>query len=53
MSTLSWILQIIFIAGVIYGIRLLNSPETAVKGNFINAASMAGRSLSPWLKPRC
>ena len=42
MSTLSWILQIIFIAGVIYGIRLLNSPETAVKGNFINAASMAG-----------
>ena len=30
-------LQIIFIAGVIYGIRLLNSPETAVKGNFINA----------------
>ncbi len=42
MSTLSWILQIIFIAGVIYGIRLLNSPETAVKGNFVNALSMAG-----------
>ena len=42
MSTLSWILQLLFIAGFVYGIRLMNSPETAVDGNLIGAASMIG-----------
>ena len=42
MSTLSWVLQLLFIAGFIYGIRLMNSPETAVGGNLVGAGSMAG-----------
>ena len=42
MSTLSWVLQLLFIAGFIYGIRLMNSPETAVEGNLVGAGSMAG-----------
>ena len=40
--TLSLFLQLLFIAGFIYGIRLMNSPETAVTGNQIGAVSMAG-----------
>ena len=42
MSTLSWIIQLVFIGGFIYGIRLMNSPKTAPIGNRIGAASMAG-----------
>ena len=40
--TLSLLLQLIFIAGFIYGIRLMNSPETAVTGNLVGAVSMTG-----------
>ena len=40
--TLSFFLQLLFIAGFIYGIRLMNSPETAVRGNQIGALAMAG-----------
>ncbi|NMB01559.1 MAG: NAD(P)(+) transhydrogenase (Re/Si-specific) subunit beta, partial [Firmicutes bacterium] len=36
------ILQLVFIAAFIYGIRLMNSPETAVKGNLVGSAAMAG-----------
>lgn len=34
------ILQLVLIAGFIYGIRLMNSPETAVTGNLVSAVSM-------------
>ena len=40
--SLSLILQLVFIAGFIYGIRLMNSPETAANGNLVGAASMIG-----------
>lgn len=40
--SLSLILQLVFVAGFIYGIRLMNSPETAVRGNFIGAVAMTG-----------
>ena len=40
--SLSLILQLVFIAGFVYGIRLMNSPETAVTGNLVGAVSMTG-----------
>ncbi|HHT67967.1 MAG TPA: hypothetical protein GXZ85_01770 [Firmicutes bacterium] len=40
--SLSLILQLVFIAGFIYGIRLMNSPETAVTGNLVGAVAMTG-----------
>ena len=36
------ILQLLFIAGFIYGIRLMSSPKTAVKGNMLGALAMFG-----------
>ena len=36
------ILQLLFIAGFIYGIRLMSSPKTAVKGNLLGALAMFG-----------
>lgn len=36
------LLQILFILGFILGIRLMNSPKTAVAGNLIGALSMFG-----------
>ncbi|HHY09620.1 MAG TPA: NADP transhydrogenase subunit beta [Firmicutes bacterium] len=35
-------LQILFILGFIYGIRLMSSPKTAVRGNLLGALSMLG-----------
>ncbi|HKM43201.1 MAG TPA: NAD(P)(+) transhydrogenase (Re/Si-specific) subunit beta, partial [Limnochordia bacterium] len=40
--SLSLFLQLLFIAGFIYGIRLMNSPETAVTGNLVGAVAMTG-----------
>ena len=36
------IIGLIFVAGIVLGIKLMSSPETAVKGNAIGAISMAG-----------
>lgn len=37
--------QLIFIAGFIYGIRLMSSPKTAVAGNLLGAGAMFGAIL--------
>ena len=37
--------QLLFIAGFIYGIRLMASPRTAVAGNILGAVSMLGAIL--------
>lgn len=39
------VLQLLFIVGFIYGIRLMGSPQTAVAGNRIGACSMLGAIL--------
>lgn len=36
------ILQVLFIFGFIYGIRLMSSPKTAVQGNLLGALAMFG-----------
>lgn len=46
------ILQIVFIAGIIYGIRLMASPKTAVAGNLLGALSMAGAILVTMLEAK-
>ncbi len=38
-------LQLLFIAGFIYGIRLMGSPKTAVAGNLLGAGAMFGAIL--------
>lgn len=38
-------LQLLFIVGFVYGIRLMSSPKTAVSGNLLGAASMFGAIL--------
>ena len=39
------ILQLICIAGFVYGIRLMSSPKTAVAGNLLGAGAMLGAVL--------
>jgi len=43
-------LQLVCIALFIYGIRLMNSPETAVGGNLIGALGMAGATIMTMLE---
>ena len=41
---MSWVnlLGLIFVLGTIWGIKLMNSPMTAVRGNLLGSVSMAG-----------
>ncbi|MCE5252171.1 NAD(P)(+) transhydrogenase (Re/Si-specific) subunit beta [bacterium] len=41
-SVLSVTLDVLFTAGFLWGIRLMNSPRTAVRGNLLGALSMFG-----------
>ena len=41
-SPIHTFLTIVFVAGFLWGIRLMNSPRTAVKGNMLGAFSMLG-----------
>ncbi len=36
------VVGLVFVAGIVLGIKLMSSPETAVRGNLIGAVSMAG-----------
>jgi NAD(P) transhydrogenase subunit beta len=36
------VLGLVFVAGIVSGIKLMSSPETAVRGNLIGAVSMVG-----------
>jgi NAD(P) transhydrogenase subunit beta len=36
------VLGLVFVAGIVLGIKLMSSPETAVRGNLIGAVSMVG-----------
>lgn len=36
------VLRLVFVAGIVLGIKLMSSPETAVRGNLIGAVSMVG-----------
>ena len=36
------VLGLVFVAGIVFGIKLMSSPETAVRGNLIGAVSMVG-----------
>jgi NAD/NADP transhydrogenase beta subunit len=36
------VLGLVFVSGIVWGIKLMSSPETAVRGNLIGAVSMAG-----------
>jgi len=43
-AKMSWVnlLGLIFVLGTIWGIKLMNSPMTAVRGNLLGSVSMAG-----------
>ena len=44
------LMQVVCIALFIYGIRLMNSPKTAVKGNLIGSVGMAGAIIMTLLE---
>ena len=41
---MSWVnlLGLVFVLGTVWGIKLMSSPVTAVKGNLLGSVSMAG-----------
>ena len=46
------LIQLVCIALFIYGIRLMNSPKTAVRGNLLGAVGMAGAIITTMLEAK-